>query len=199
MESRRQAANQEKEHTAADRGDHVLVPSRAGKSDVVPTLELAVLVGLPGAGKTSFFRARLAGTHVHVSKDVIGHGRDTGRRQLELAAQALRRGQSVAVDNTNPRAADRAPLIALACRTGARVVAYVLQTPAREAAARNRAREGAARVPNVAVFVTAKRLEPPTLAEGFDAVHRVRAEGGDFTIEPPALESGAATGYNRPQ
>jgi predicted kinase len=175
------------------------VPPDAGKSDAVPALELAVLVGLPGAGKTSFYRARLAGTHVHVSKDVLGHGRDTGRRQLELTAQALRRGQSVAVDNTNPRAEDRAPLIALARAAGARVVSYVLQTPTREAAARNRAREGAARVPNVAVFATAKRLQPPTAAEGFDAVYGVRAEGGDFAIEAAALESTAETGYNRRQ
>jgi predicted kinase len=162
-------------------------------------VELAILVGLPGAGKTSFFRARLAGSHVHVSKDVIGHGRDTARRQLELAAQALRRGQSVAVDNTNARAADRAPLIALAREAGARVVSYVLQTTPREAAARNRGREGAARVPNVAVFATAKRLEPPTVAEGFEAVYLVRAEGGDFAIEAPGLETGAASRYNPPE
>jgi predicted kinase len=169
------------------------VPKPPGKTGL-PVLELAILVGLPGAGKTSFFRARLAATHAHVSKDVIGHGRDTARRQLELAARALRGGQSVAVDNTNPRLADRAPLIALGREAGARVVAYVLQTPPREAAARNRAREGPARVPNVAVFVTAKRLEPPALAEGFDAVHLVRAEGGNFTIETPRVESGAPTG-----
>jgi len=148
--------------------------------------EVAILVGLPGAGKTSFYRARLAGSHVHVSKDVIGHGNDAGRRQLELVTQALRERRSVAVDNTNPRAEDRAPLIALARAGGARVVAYVLDTTPKESAARNRARTGRERVPNVAVFVTAKRLQPPTAAEGFDAVYRVRAEGGGFdvVIEP---------------
>jgi predicted kinase len=148
--------------------------------------EVAILVGLPGAGKTSFYRARLAGSHVHVSKDVIGHGKDAGRRQLELVTQALRERRSVAVDNTNPRAEDRAPLIALARAGGARVVAYVLDTTPKESAARNRARTGRERVPNVAVFVTAKRLQPPTAAEGFDAVYRVRAEGGGFdvVIEP---------------
>jgi predicted kinase len=170
------------------------VPKRTGTGEAARALELAVLVGLPGAGKTSFYRARLAGTHVHVSKDVIGHGRDTGRRQLELAGQALRRGESVAVDNTNPRAADRAPLIALARETGARPVAYLLLTPPREAAARNRTREGPARVPSVAVFATAKRLEPPALAEGFEAVYLVRAEGGEFTFERDAVESPPATG-----
>ncbi len=144
--------------------------------------EVAILVGLPGAGKTSFYRARLAGSHVHVSKDVLGHGKDTGRRQLELVTQALGERRSVAVDNTNPRAQDRAPLIALARAAGARVVAYVLDTTPKESAARNRTRTGRERVPNVAVFVTAKRLQPPTAAEGFDAVYRVRAEGGGFEV-----------------
>jgi predicted kinase len=150
-------------------------------------IEVAILVGLPGAGKTSFYRARLAGSHVHVSKDVLGHGKDTGRRQLELVTRALGERRSVAVDNTNPRAEDRAPLIALARAAGARVVAYVLDTTPKESAARNRTRTGRERVPNVAVFVTAKRLQPPTAGEGFDAVYRVRAEGGGFevVVEPP--------------
>ena len=77
---------------------------------------------------------------------------------------------------------------------GARVVAYALQTAPKEAAARNRTREGRGRVPDVAVFVTAKRLEPPTVAEGFDAVYLVRAEGGDFEVVPPAcLDAPAPT------
>jgi len=156
--------------------DHAFVPL---------ALELAILVGIPGSGKTSFFEARLAETHVHVSKDVIGHSRDAGRRQLEQAGQALRAGRSVAVDNTNPRAADRAALIALGHAAGAHVVAYVLQTAPREAAARNRSREGRGRVPDVAVFVAAKRLEPPTPAEGFDAVYLVQAEAGHFAVTPP--------------
>jgi predicted kinase len=105
--------------------------------------EVAILVGLPGAGKTSFYRARLAGSHVHVSKDVIGHGKDAGRRQLELVTQALRERRSVAVDNTNPRAEDRAPLIALARAGGARVVAYVLDTTPKESAAAESGRERA--------------------------------------------------------
>ena len=146
--------------------------------------ELAILIGLPGAGKTSFFRDRLAATHVHVSKDLLGGARDKGRRQIEETGRALRAGRSVAVDNTNPRMSDRAPLVALGHEAGARVVAYVLLTPAKEAAARNRAREAPARVPDVAVFVAAKRLEPPTAGEGFDAVFAVRAENGAFEVVP---------------
>jgi predicted kinase len=146
--------------------------------------EVAILIGLPGAGKTSFFQAHLAPTHVHVSKDVIGHGRDASRRQLEEVGKALRAGRSAAVDNTNPRVVDRAPILALGREMGARVVAYLLDTTPRESATRNRSRAGHDRVPDVAVFVTSKRLQPPTRAEGFDAVYRVHAEGGDFVVVP---------------
>jgi len=146
--------------------------------------EVAILIGLPGAGKTSFFQARLAPTHVYVSKDVIGHGRDASRRQLDEVRKALRAGSSVAVDNTNPTVADRAPILALGREMGARVVGYLLDTTPREAAARNRSRVGKGRVPDVAVFATSKRLQAPTAAEGFDAVYRVHAEGGDFEVVP---------------
>jgi hypothetical protein len=64
----------------------------------------------------------------------------------------------------------RAPLMAIGRRHGARVVAYFFETTVKDAVARNRAREGKARVPDVAIFVTAKKLVPPTLAEGFDEV-----------------------------
>jgi predicted kinase len=88
------------------------------------------------------------------------------------------------VDNITARAADRAPLVALGRAAGARVVAYTMDTPVKLSLARNRSREGRARVPDVAVFVASKRFELPTRAEGFDAVYRVRAEGGAFAIVP---------------
>jgi len=143
--------------------------------------ELAILVGLPGSGKTSFVRARLAG-HVHVSKDLMRSTRDRNARQLALVAQALAAGRPAVVDNTNLRVADRAPLIAAARAAGARVVGYFFEATVQECLARNRAREGRARVPDVAVHVARARLEPPTRDEGFDSLLVVRAEGGEFRL-----------------
>ncbi len=146
-----------------------------------PRPELAILVGLPAAGKTSFVRARLAG-HAHVSKDLMGSTRDRNTRQLALVIQALAAGQSVVVDNTNVRAADRTPLVAAAHAAGARTVVYFFDATAKECLARNRAREGKARVPDVAIHVSRARLEPPTRKEGFDALFVVHAEGGEFQL-----------------
>ena len=152
-------------------------------------MELAILVGLPASGKTSFVRARLAATHAHVSKDLLSHVRDRETRQRELVAAALRAGRSVVVDNINATRAERAPLIALAREHGARVVGYYFETTTQEAVARNRGRTGRPRVPDVAIYVAAKRLERPLPAEGLDAVFRVRLAGDEafeVTGEPPA-------------
>ena len=149
-------------------------------------MEVVILVGLPGSGKTSFFESRFAATYAHVSKDLLPNARDKGARQIALLEAALRAGRSVVVDNTNPRVADRAPLIAAARRNGARVVGYFLDTARGECLQRNRRREGRARVPDVAVHVAASRLQAPAREEGFDELFTVRAAGGAFEVEPRA-------------
>jgi predicted kinase len=135
-------------------------------------MELAVLVGVPASGKSSFVRAHLAG-HRHVSKDLLGRSRGDARQRAAIEA-GLRAGASVVVDNVNATPRDRAALIALARRHGARVVAYYFETAVADAVARNRARTGAARVPDVAIHVAARRLQAPSPTEGFDALFRVR-------------------------
>src|SRR5438132_552893 len=107
----------------------------------------------------------------------MGSARDKGRRQLAEMARAFDAGRSVVVDNTNATVADRAPLIALAHARGARAIGYEFRARVEECVARNRRREGKARVPDAAIFVTAMRLEPPSLDEGFDELFRVRVAG----------------------
>lgn len=133
-------------------------------------LELIIFVGLQAAGKSTYYHTHFAATHVHVSKDLMPNARRRDDRQMYLIGVALAAGRSVVVDNTNPTPAVRAPLIALGRRYGARVAAYYFETTVKVAVARNRGREGKARVPDVAIFVTAKKIVPPTLAEGFDEV-----------------------------
>ena len=157
-----------------------MVPGRIGARP-----ELVILIGLQGSGKSSFYRTRFAVTHVHISKDLLRNSRDRDRRQRERIAVALRHGHSVVVDNTNPAAADRAPLLALGHEVDARVVGYYFDEPIERCLVRNRRRSGRAGVPEVALYVTRRRLEPPTLAEGFDALFAVHLEDdGAFEVTP---------------
>jgi predicted kinase len=135
--------------------------------------ELIILVGLQGSGKSTYYREHFAATHVHVSKDLMPNTRNRDAKQQQMIDEALTRGQSVVVDNTNPTPAVRAPLIATARRHRVRVVGYFFEIAVKEAVARNRGREGRARVPDVAIFVTAKKLVAPNFQEGFDEIHVV--------------------------
>jgi predicted kinase len=139
-----------------------------------PGQELVVMVGLQGAGKSTWVAGHLAGTHVVVSKDHWPNARRREARLRRVVAEALAEGASVVVDNTNPSPAERAPLVELARAAGVPARAVHLDVPLETCLARNDARTGRARVPLVGVFSTKARLTPPSTAEGFAEVLVVR-------------------------
>ncbi|HEV8440324.1 MAG TPA: AAA family ATPase [Methylomirabilota bacterium] len=146
--------------------------------------ECIILIGLQGAGKTTLYQRRFAHSHAHASMDRFPNARHKAARLAQEITRALDAGQSVVVDNTNPTVAVRAPLIRMARARGAEVIGYYIEATAREAVARNRQREGKARIPDVGIFATAKRLQPPLRAEGFHRLYRARMrEDGMFTLE----------------
>lgn len=148
-------------------------------------MDVVVFVGLQASGKSSFYRSRFERTHAFVSKDLLKNNRNRERRQRDLVAAALERGESVVVDNTNPTAADRAPLVSIARVWTARAICYYFESKIEACRNRNARREGAARVPEVALRTTAKRLELPSYDEGFDEIYYVSIDAdGAFVVEP---------------
>ncbi|WP_285693748.1 ATP-binding protein [Actinomadura sp. NBRC 104412] len=147
-------------------------------------VELAILIGLQGSGKTTFYRRHLACTHAHVSKDLFGRSaRRKQQRQLRQIAEHLRAGRSVAVDNTNPSPVEWTPLIVLGREHGARITGYWFPPDLQASMRRNAARPGRDRVPDVGVLATLERLREPRYSDGFDELRVVRADGaGGFTV-----------------
>jgi predicted kinase len=142
--------------------------------------EVVIVIGLPASGKSTFGRERF-GAHALVSKDLMPRSaRDKGERQAREIEQALGAGGSVLVDNTNPRVEDRAPLIAMARRFGARAIGYFFPPDVSASLYRNERR--APKVPKVAIFLARKRMQPPSLAEGFDELYEVRLSERGFEV-----------------
>jgi predicted kinase len=148
-------------------------------------MDLVIFIGLQASGKSTFFRERLSATHAHVSKDLFRNNKNPKRRQTQLIEAALEQGSSVVVDNTNPTLEDRLTLIELGREFGARIIGYYFESEVRRCVGRNRRRTGRERVPDVAIFATAKRLVAPSYSEGFDELFRVRiTDDSTFEIRP---------------
>ena len=141
-------------------------------------LEVVIFAGLQASGKSTFFRERFADTHEHVSKDLFRNNKSPSRRQRQLIETALGTGRPVVVDNTNPTPEDRRPLVELGRKYGTKLVGYHFDSSVRDCVERNHRRRGKARVPEVAIYATAKKLVPPSYKEGFDELFSVRIVGG---------------------
>ena len=156
--------------------------SAGGPAPVRP--EAVVFCGIQGTGKTTFYRTRFRDTHGRVNLDELR----TRHRERELLTAYLTAGRSFVVDNTNPTAAERAVYVAPALAHGFRAIAFWVEALPRQAIARNATRDGRERIPVPGILGTRKRLEPPSFAEGFEEVFRVRSEDGErFVVD--ALEA----------
>lgn len=137
-------------------------------------MELVIFTGLQASGKTTFFGDRFAATHQHISKDLFPNNKNKNRRQTQLITAALDAGQSVVVDNTNPTPLERAPIIELGKSYDCQIIGYYFASQLNCCLERNSARTGKARVPDVALYATAKKLVIPSYSEGFDRLFRVQ-------------------------
>lgn len=142
-------------------------------------MEAILFVGIQATGKTTFYRERFFKTHVRLSMDMLR----TRHREEILVRACLEGKQPFVVDNTNPTKEERARYIAWAREHRFRVKGYYFHCGIEAALERNAARKGKERIPDVGIEGTYRKLETPTLDEGFDALHRVKpGVDGAFTV-----------------
>ena len=142
-------------------------------------MEAIILMGIQGAGKSSYFRERFFGTHLRISMDLMKSRHREGR----FLALCLDSGMRFVVDNTNTTREERSRYIRPAKASGFSVIGYYFRSSVEECLRRNDTRLGTERIPEVAIRSAAKRLEQPTLAEGFDQLWYVRIQDGRFVTE----------------
>jgi hypothetical protein len=67
----------------------------------------------------------------------------------------------------------------------AEIIGYYFKSQVNYSLKRNELRSGKARVPDVAIYATIKRLERPSYAEGFDKLFYVKmADKSGFEVRP---------------
>lgn len=140
-------------------------------------MEMILFVGIQAAGKSTFYQRQFFDTHLRLNLDMLR----TRHRERTLLRACLQTQQRLVIDNTSPSIAERAAYIGPARDAGFRVVGYFFEPDPHGCAARNKNR--ARQIPPAGLFGTLKRLERPTLAEGFDALYRVVLEAsGEFVV-----------------
>ena len=153
-------------------------------------MEMVLMVGIPGCGKSTYVRERLAG-HLRISRDELRGdpaevGRLAGRYRKEvhpknkkpkrvrraeyiMVSDALRDGRDIVIDSTNTTRSKRELNIRIAREHGARVRA-VFFTDHEAAMKRNEERTGKERVPGKSMLWILENLEPPSTGEGIDEI-----------------------------
>lgn len=143
-------------------------------------MEAVIFIGVQASGKTTFYRERFFSTHVRISLDLL----KTRHREMRFMQVCLETQQPFVIDNTNPTKEERRRYIEAAKAARFRVVGYYLQSSVEKCKARNEGRCENQQIPLVGLLGTYKRLELPSLSEGFDELYYVRiAEKGGFVIE----------------
>ncbi|MEI8021464.1 MAG: AAA family ATPase [Schlesneria sp.] len=142
-------------------------------------MEAVVLIGVQGSGKSSFFKERFFTTHVRISLDLL----KTRNREKRLLDVCLATDQRFVIDNTNATRAERVNYVSAAKAARFQVFGYYFQSKIEDCLRRNGNRTLAERVPDVAIYSTAKKLELPAREEGFDKLFYVRFENGQFIVE----------------
>ena len=137
---------------------------------------IVILTGIQGSGKSEYCRRFLSDRYVRVNLDTLR----TRARERALLEECFAAGRDIAVDNTNPTADDRRRYIVPAKAAGYRVIGVLIEPDLPGSLARNARREGRERIPEKGVVATYRKLEPPRIEEGFDALYLVRNDGVTF-------------------
>jgi len=135
-------------------------------------MEAVLLIGLQGAGKTSFYQQKFTQTHVRISLDAL----KTRAREMALLMSCLTEKKSFVVDNTNATIAARQRYLQPAKAAGYTAVAYYFDVPIADCLKRNQGRSGKERLPPAALFGTHKRMQKPSMEEGFDELFSVQLD-----------------------
>jgi predicted kinase len=154
-------------------------------------MEAVLLVGLQGAGKTTFFHQYFAATHVRISRDEL----KTRSRELAALRKAMEVRKDIVIDNTNPTTADRKRYLDTLQSAGWRTLCYYFEPDIAGSIKRNALRAGKERIPVVGLFATRKRMQAPSLSEGFDGLFVVRTrDNGGFDVSPWEPDKARLTG-----
>lgn len=143
-------------------------------------MQAIIFIGIQASGKSTFFQQRFFHSHIRLNLDML----KTRHREQLLLRACLEAKQPFVTDNTNATRADRAKYISAAKDAGFSVVGYYFQSKLQDAIERNQRRSGKALIPVKGILATHRKLELPSLDEGFDQLFYVAInDANEFVVQ----------------
>jgi len=142
--------------------------------------QAVILIGVQATGKSTFFKDRFADTHVRINLDML----KTRQREKLILDACLAARQSFVVDNTNPTVEDRLRYILPSRAAGFEIIGYYFQSELSTLLERNQKRNDKPPIPVAGVQAAYRKLQVPTLSEGFDKLYYVKIlPDNSFVVE----------------
>ena len=133
---------------------------------VMPTL--AIMIGIQASGKSRFATTYLK-EYTSINLDTLR----TRNKEKLVFDDAIKNGESIVIDNTNPTREDRARYISAVSGHGYKVCGYFMQSKLHDCIERNEHRIGKEKIKSNAIAATSNKLEMPVYEEGFDSLYFV--------------------------
>ena len=143
-------------------------------------MQALIFIGIPGAGKSTFYRSRFFDTHLRINLDQL----KTRHREAILLRACLESKTPFVWDNTNPTVESRASLLEDLYAAQFATYAFYFEPDYAASWNRNQNRRGRAQLPAVALKSVLAQLQKPSFAEGYNAIFSVwTLENGGFQVE----------------
>lgn len=141
-------------------------------------MQLILFIGIQGTGKSTFYKQNFVDSHIRLNFDML----KTKHRENLLFQACLNSKTPTVIDKTNPTITERQTFIELAKQQHFSVIAYYFDVPFEIALSQNNQRHAKAKIPEIGLKATAKKMQKPIFDEGFDQIFYVTVENGKFKI-----------------
>lgn len=141
-------------------------------------MELIMLIGIQGSGKSSFYKTYFFNTHMRMSLDLL----NTRNKLQQFTHLGFGLHQRMVLDNTNVTRDKRMQYIEQAKAFKYTVTGYYFESKIAVCLERNEQRIGKEKINKAGVIAKHRALELPGYAEGFDKLYYVNIEDNQFKI-----------------
>lgn len=141
-------------------------------------MEVIILIGLQASGKSTFFRAKFKDSHTIISNDLLKRN-----GEWDLINSCLETNKDMVIDNTNYSIEKRKAYIDKVKPHHYKIIGYYFKMNFARSIKWNKEREKSKIIPYKGIYMIYKKMEIPTLSEGYDELYSIDYIGKELVIK----------------